>query len=188
MTWPPRPERSLSSLLHPARVSRVFPPWPRALPAVRRSLLLLLILLIGHAAWPYATLWRLHRAVARDDAATLAALVDLPALRATLACRLNKDCASPIDDLSDAFIDWLDAGIRRHGVLVLDDLVTLDWVRERLPRHAGLADGLLPRLSQARFRGPCVVQVRLGDPVETAPVTLHLRLGWNGWRVTALYQ
>ncbi|MCG6897313.1 MAG: DUF2939 domain-containing protein, partial [Thiocapsa sp.] len=157
--------------------------WPRRLPG--RSLVVLLIVTVVYGLWPYVTLWCLNQAVIENDQAAIVALVDVDAIRTEIARALNKEQSSAIDDLSDPFITWLERGLRRHGTTMLDELVTLDWVRERLLVQAVPGQGFVPAVSYAFFRGPWDFRVRIGEE-DTQPVALRLTYVGFGWRVTML--
>ncbi len=88
---------------------------PRTLPFLGLALLLVTVLLLAYLAWPYATLWRIDRALRNDDSAALAELVDLDAVRGAIKTKLNKDADSSIGDLSDSFIRWLQERNRGRG-------------------------------------------------------------------------
>jgi hypothetical protein len=157
---------------------------------VRRGRLLPLVflLLLGlvYFSWPYVTLWRLDRALVRNDRETLGALVDLPAVRAEIARKLNKEERSTLGPPSDAFIAWLEQGIRRNGTAALDRRVDLDWVRERLLSHARRDRGFGPALTRAFFEDPVHFSVRLGQPGRS-PILMRLTFDGLGWRVTSVY-
>lgn len=157
--------------------------WPRRLSG--RPLVVLLIVTVMYGLWPYFTLWRLNRAVIEDDRAAMIALVDVDAVRTEIARALNKEQASAIDRLSDPFIDWMERGLRRHGPSVLDRLVTLDWVRERLLAQSVPGEGFVPAVSSAFFRGPWDFRVRIGGE-GAQPLALRLTYVGVGWRVTML--
>ncbi len=146
------------------------------------AMLALLMLLYG--LWPFLSVWRLQQAVLNNQPQVVATWVDVTAIRAALRRRLNKDAVSEIGSLSDDFIDWLDAGIRYHGVTALEQLVTFEWVytqlRGRLPPEAAL----FPIVMTSSFIGLRDFQVQLYSP---APLVLFLRLDTTGWRIVALY-
>jgi hypothetical protein len=146
----------------------------------------LLVLGIVYAAWPYVTLWRLDRALVRDDRGTLGALVDLAAVRGEIARKLNKEETSTLGPPSDAFIEWLEQGIRRNGTAALEHWVDLDWVRERLLSHASPQQGMVPALTRAFFDDPLHFSARVGRAGRT-PVFLRLTFDGLGWRVTSVY-
>lgn len=143
------------------------------------------LVLLAYLAWPYVTLWRLDRALARGEPQDLAPLVDLEAVRDEIRRKLNKEASSTLGPVSDAFIDWLELAIRRNGTGALDQQVSLDWVRSRLLSHSAPGAGLSGALSRAFFDDPLHFSLRIGAP-QASPV--HARLSFNGagWRVTAL--
>lgn len=151
---------------------------------VRRILIPALVLL-AYLAWPYVTLWRLDRALARDDHDVLATLVDLDAVRDEIRRKLNKEAASAIGPVSNDFIGWLEQGIRRDGTAAIEQQVSLAWLRERLLSHSPPGGGLAGALSRAFFDDPVHFSLRIGAPSES-PVYVRLSLRGSGWRVTAL--
>jgi hypothetical protein len=158
---------------------------PRHGGLVRWGLALILAGLL-YLAWPYLALWDLSRAVADADPAILAAHIDIAAVRGEIRKKLNKDSPSRIGKLSDPFILWLDRGIRSLGIGALDELVTVDWVRERLVVNSTPGQGFLPQVSYAFFDSPAGFEVRLGAPGQ-APVRLRMTLQGFQWRITAVY-
>jgi hypothetical protein len=154
---------------------------------LRRALapILLVLLALAYLAWPYVALWRLDRALVHNDRRTLARLVDLGAVRGEIARKLNKDEKSSLGPPSDAFIAWLEQGIRRNGTAALERRVDHDWVRARLLSHSPPGGGLLSALTLAFFDDPLHFAVRIG-PADQAPVHLRLTFDGLGWRVTAL--
>jgi hypothetical protein len=147
---------------------------------------LALLLALGYLVWPYIDLWRLDRALVRNDRETLAALVDLGAVRGEIAAKLNKERKSALGPPSDAFIDWLEQGIRRNGTAALERQVDLDWVRERLLSRSPPGQGMRPALTRAFFDDPVRFSVRLSAPGHS-PLRLGLTFRGLGWRVTELY-
>lgn len=162
-------------------------------PATRRRNWIWLYLALGGAllaaylSWPYVTLWRLDAAVRSAGSQRLEDFVDLDAVRTELKRKLNKDMASTIDDLSDPFIRWLDAGIQAMGREVIDRLVTLDWIRERLLAHSPPAQsaGFLSQISQARFEAADGFHLHIG-PANADPVKVRMRLEGFSWRIAAV--
>jgi Protein of unknown function (DUF2939) len=155
----------------------------RRLPLTR--LLIPGLVLLAYLAWPYVTVWRLDRALTRDDRETLASLVDLEAVRDEIRRRLNKDTASAIGPVSDAFVAWLEQVIRRDGAEALEQPVSLDWVRSRLLSHSAPGGGLFGALSRAFFEDPLHFSLRIGAPAAS-PVYARLSFNGTGWRLTAL--
>jgi hypothetical protein len=159
--------------------------WRHGCWAGKRWLALLLVLVLLYGLWPSVTLWRLNQAVLNDDTLTLTTLVDVSAIRTALRRRLNKYEVSVIGALSDDFIDWLDAGIRYHGVTALEQLVTFAWVREQLRVHALPPQDLFPAEVSRSFVGLRDFQVQINTAAP--PLVLFLHLETSGWRVVALY-
>ncbi len=153
--------------------------------SVRLILLPTVAVLLLYLAWPYFTLWQLDQALVSGDAAALDRLVDLAAVRDEIKRKLNKDSTSAIGDLSDPFIRWLEAGIQTAGSGAVDQLVTLDWVRDQLLTDVA-GKGLLARLSFAFFDAPNGFRLTI-DGSGGNPVHARLTLGKAAWRVSALY-
>jgi hypothetical protein len=153
---------------------------------LKRLGLALLLAGLVYLAWPYLALWGLSRAVASPDPEALSNRVDLAAVRGEIRRKLNKDSPSAIGRVSDPFIQWLERGIQRLGTGALDELVTLDWVRELLNGQSQPGQGFLPRVSYAFFDAPGGFAVRLDAP-DRPP--LHFRMTLDGvrWMVTAVY-
>jgi len=155
----------------------------------------LLVSLSLYLISPYFSLWRLDQTAVNGPTAALGALVDLDTTREQILRRLNKDQDSAIDEVSDAFIDWIQQNIRGNGEDALRQTVTLAWVRERLLSHSNGTKGFWPALSYAFFDTPTSFRARIGPSLEAAresdwtgppPVNLRLERGWLRWRVTAL--
>lgn len=159
---------------------------PAAHAGLERWGLALILPCLVYLAWPYVALWELSRAVADPHPEVLAERVDIEAVRGEIRKKLNKDSPSAIGKLSDPFILWLEGGIRRLGTGALDDLVTLDWVRERLTANSPPGKGFLPQVAYAFFDSPGGYEVRLGAPGQ-APVHFRMALQGFRWRVTAVY-
>lgn len=144
-------------------------------------------LALAYLAWPYATLWRLDRAVRSDDPGVLSELVDLASVRTEIKRKLNKDARSRIGPVSDRFIRWLQAGIQDLGSDAVDRMVTLAWVREQLLAHSpgGASEGFLGEISFAFFEAPDAFQARIGPADQTA-VRVHLDRQGLAWRIAAI--
>jgi len=156
-----------------------------------KSFITLIILLASaYIAWPYYHVWRLNQAVILDDRQALGTQVDLEAVREQIKRRLNKEVDSSVGDVSNAFVDWLQDGIRRMGDQAVEQLVTLEWVREQLlsKTRPGDTPGFIDHIDYAFFDRPDGFLVRIGqldeDPVH---VRLSLSLRDFAWRVSAVY-
>lgn len=148
-------------------------------------LLLTVLLALGYGSSPYVMLWQLNQALLHNEQATFTALVDVDAVRDAIRRRLNKDDISPIAEISDGFIDWLDAGIRYHGVTVLEKLVTREWLREQLRARMVTPRGFLPALTASSFMDWHTFQVQIVVE-KMPPLVLGLQLNTQGWRVAML--
>jgi hypothetical protein len=163
-----------------------FPHWWRCECQSKKWLIMLALLLaLGYGSWPYVTLWQLNQALLHNEQVTLTALIDVDAVRDAIRRRLNKDDISPITEISDNFINWLGAGIRYHGVAVLEKLVTQDWICEQLQAGMTTEQGFLPAMSASGFMNWRTFQVHIArDKMPT--LTLGLQLDAHGWRVAIL--
>ena len=176
-------------------IKRLSVSWPRLGPTRRTRLMrlapVLTLVALAYLLWPYVALWGLSRAAADPDPAVLADHIDLTAVRDEIRRKLNKDSHSAIGTLSDPFIQWLEQGIRRLGTGALDELVTQEWVRERLTVGSAPGQGLLGRVSYAFFDAPAGFAVSLGAMgSDTQRQTqVHLRMSLDGfrWVVSAVY-
>lgn len=176
-------------------------PW--LLARTRRVAAGLLIVASLYLISPFVSLWRLDRTTLNGPTAALATLVDIDAVREQILRRLDKERPSAIDEVSDAFIDWVQTTIRREGLQALPQAITLRWVRERLLTQAEGRRGFWPAISYAFYDSPTSFRVRIGTPAPQAaaasatpaptastpaPPPVHLRLerSWLDWRVTAI--
>lgn len=148
----------------------------------------LFALLITYIASPYYQIWRLDQAVMRNDQTALAELVDLEAVREQIKRRLNKEENSAVGDVSNAFIAWIQDGIARLGSEAVEQLVTLDWVRDQLlsKNPDGAQSGFIDQIDYAFFERPDAFIVRIGH-LGDEPVHIRLSVQDMSWRVTALY-
>jgi Protein of unknown function (DUF2939) len=155
---------------------------------MKTLLALLLLCAAAYLAWPYYGLWSLEQAVVSNDRVELARHVDLDAVREAIKQRLNKNLTSSVGDVSNAFVNWLQDGIRRLGSDAVDRLVTLDWVRQQLLSKTPPPGppGFVSHIGYAFFDGPGSFLVRIGELGED-PVHMQLSITPTGWRVTALY-
>lgn len=154
----------------------------------KNAIILLILFLSVYLAWPYVTLWQLEQAAVQADLREFAKLVDLPAVRKSIKRRLNKDLGEINNDVSAAFIDWLQDGLHRLGSMAIEQLVTLDWVRQQVlsKTESNTSPGLLRYVKYAFFASPDAFLVRVGT-IDQDPVYLHLGLTTGGWRLIAVY-
>jgi hypothetical protein len=155
---------------------------------MKAFVLALILCLMAYVAWPYYYVWRLDQAAIVDDRAALQRLVDLGAVREQMKRRVNKEVEGTVGDVSNAFVDWLQDGIRRLGSGAVDRLVTLEWVREQLLSKTRPYErpGFVDQISYAFFERPDGFLIRIGKLGED-PVHVRLSLVGASWRVTALY-
>jgi hypothetical protein len=155
---------------------------------MKAFIVFLLLFLAAFVAWPYYHVWRLDQAVVQNDRRELAELVEIKAVRKEIERRLNKEVNSAVGEVSNAFVDWLQDGIRRMGAEAVNRLVTLEWVREQLLSKTGPQDppGFIDQISYAFFDSPTGFLVRIGELGEE-PVHFRLSLHAGAWRMTALY-
>lgn len=151
---------------------------------------LVFLALLGFLTWPYYQVWQLNQALALRDQAALAPMVDLPAVREQVKRRLNKEVNGAMEEVvSNAFVDWIQDGLRRMGGDAVERLVTLDWVREQLlsksPPPPPLT-GFLEQISYAFFEAPDRFLIRIGELGDN-PVHVRLSLQGGIWRVTGVY-
>ena len=133
---------------------------------------------------PYWTLWRLHQVMVHGNPEDLAALVELNQLRDQVRHRLNKDATSDIGAVSQAFIDWLEQGLRDHGTELLEPQVSLDWVYHTLRRFGDTETSFLRRVRFAFYHRRGFL-VRIEHP-EHPPAMLLLQPTPLAWRVVAM--
>ncbi len=158
----------------------------RVLWVIRSVILAALLVPSALLVWPYISVLGLNQAVLSDDTAALSEMVDLDGVRSSIKQKLNKDVHSPLGDLSDGFVQWLERGFRTEGQGAVDRLVTIDWVRAVLLRKSLPDEGFLPQLTYAFFDELTVFRLRIG-PESQQPVHVRLQLTGLSWRITALY-
>lgn len=161
---------------------------PLTAPRLGLALLFFTLPLLTYLAWPYATLWRIDRALRNDDSAALVELVDLGAVRGAIKTKLNKEADSDIGEFSDAFIHWLQEGIEVGRNRAVEYLVTLDWICARLLEQGATdnEEGFLGRISYAFFDAPDRFFVRIGEETDRQ-IYVHLKMSGLSWRLSALY-
>ena len=160
---------------------------PRQRRAALTGLAGLLALLTTYLLLPYATLWRLDRALVEGEGpAAIAGLVDVDAVRDELGRRLNKDQHSLIGELSAPFIDWLQRRLRSPEGHQLALVITLPWLYEQMQARVKPGGRLWSAVSHAWFDTPTRFRVHL-DGTDLPPLRLLLQPGAQGWRVVVVY-
>ncbi len=165
-------------------------------PLFRRLLLALVAFtLLGAFAWPYVTLYRLHRAVEQGDRHALAALVDMEAVRNAMKERLVARADRTLGPGEGPILGWIREGVRQVGGRAVELAVDLEWVEETLRTRSypsGQAPGLLDDVGYAAFEDWDRFRVRLDShPGEgERPSSLHLILTLEDgqWRVTDIFE
>lgn len=150
---------------------------------------LILFALIGYGLWPYYSVYRLDEAISSEDSAKIAALVDLPSIRANYKKRVASGVKGvlPSDD-PNSVVNWIRQNIERLGDSALEQAITLDWVRNELGDAVTQATGqsppyLLAGIDFAFFESFNSFLVRIG---ELGSGATHLRLSLIGreWKIT----
>ena len=149
---------------------------------------LLFLCILAFLIWPYTAVYRLDRALAQHHRQTLSEMIDIDSVRDQIKRRLNKNLDSSIGNVSNDFIDWLQAGIQKLGAGAVDQMVDTDWVASQLRSHNPnpAEGGFMDQLSYAFFDGPDRLLLRIGELGEN-PVHAHLKLEGAEWRITAVY-
>ncbi len=143
----------------------------------------LAFLVAVYAAWPYVYVYRLDRALAEDDRATLNRLVDLSAIRAELKRGLDREVADTLGQEPGKLLSWVKEQVTELGDRTVDQLVDLDWTRRALTR-----DGpFMSQVSYAFFESWDRFLVRIGELGED-PTHVRMSLVHGNWRVTAIYE
>jgi hypothetical protein len=146
----------------------------------------LLVVLAALLLWPYAGLWRLNQRVTSEPPSALEHSVDIQSVRDQIRRRLNKEANSDIGEVSDAFIGWIEQGIRRPGNETLQRTVTLEWLHGLLRERSTGEGGFLPAVRYAFYDPPDGFRVRIAAD-GTSPLHLRMEPTLFGWRVTAIY-
>jgi hypothetical protein len=145
-----------------------------------------------YGVWPYYGLYRLDQALSAEDAAAIAPFVDIPAIQADYKARLGAgvDRVLPEDQRGSApLLDWLAQGLERIGGQAVDQIISLEMVRDLLRQAAQRATDKRPAyflasVERAFFSSWNRFDVRLGPP-ETGTQVI-MRLERLSWRITAI--
>ncbi|MCP4407912.1 MAG: DUF2939 domain-containing protein [Gammaproteobacteria bacterium] len=149
---------------------------------------LFLVLLI-YIGWPYANLFRLDRALMTNDQEGLSSLIDLDAVRK----KRRQDIEREVDRAmgSGGMVpDIVQEGARLMGGSVVDSMVTMEWVREKLRWQKNTRPDAYPSIisdtTYAFFESPTKFLVRVGD-LGLEPVHLRMVFEEWKWRITEIY-
>ncbi|MFT5392644.1 MAG: hypothetical protein ACI8PT_002842 [Gammaproteobacteria bacterium] len=147
-------------------------------------------------AWPYATLYRLDRALTEGDLKPLAEFVDVDAIRASVKERVGRTVNDTVGGQPGTVLGWIQEGVRQIGERAVDLAVDLEWVQDTLNASAGpVTDtavlsgqplSLLSRTSYAFHSGWDGFLVRTNSNVGE-PLEIHFALQNWRWRVVAVY-
>lgn len=151
----------------------------------------LLLLFLAYIAWPYVTILRLDRALTNNDPVTLEHLVNLDAVQQEFKNRMHQGLQGAVGQESNPMLEFLRGGISQLGGSAIEQLVTVDWVRERLlsksDRGTASAPSLLDPISFAFFESFDRFLIRIGQLGEN-PVHARMRLQDWEWRIVAVYE
>lgn len=153
------------------------------------TLFFLAVLVFG--AWPYAYVYRLDVAVAKDDTETLQRLVDLDAVRGEFKHSLERGVGNTMGTQPSPALDWLRDGVKRLGAGAIDSMIDLQWVRKTLlsrsvadPRLGG---SFIGDIDFAFFESYDSFIVRIGK-LGASPLHVRMTLEGYNWRVTGIYE
>ncbi|MBK1630264.1 hypothetical protein CKO31_05785 [Thiohalocapsa halophila] len=100
---------------------------------------LLVLAVLAYGLWPYYTVFRLDDAVREAEPEALAPFVDLAAIQANYAARLNTPVPAfepPGGPGADQVVLWLKTNLARLGDAALDQAITLEWVQNSIREAA----------------------------------------------------
>ncbi len=150
---------------------------------------LLLFALIAFGVWPYYTVFKLDSVLSQEDTTELAALVDLPAIRANYKARIGAgaDQLLPSGDANSAMA-WIRQNLERLGDSALDQAITLPWVQETLRKAVTDATNqtppyLLAGIDFAFFESYNRFLIRIGELGQGA-TNVRLTLDGVDWKIT----
>lgn len=150
---------------------------------------LLLLALVGYGLWPYYGLYQLDAAVSAEDTGRLANVVDLAAIKRNYKKRIAAGVKGvmPTDD-PHGITSWVRQNVERLGESALDQVITLQWVRNTLRDAITQASGqkspyLFGAVDFAFFESYNRFLVRLGELGE-GETHIRLTLIDKQWKVT----
>ena len=145
----------------------------------------------GYVAYPYATLYRLDRAIHHGDATALQTLVDWPSVRQgikqDICDRIGNDPAQKVSDGElPAFGASFVRGVTTNAV---DEQVTPQRLVALAHSDAGTSTprGADTHVSKAFFTGPTDFEVSLKVSGQPGPIRLRMTLQDADWRVTRIW-
>ncbi len=145
--------------------------------------LVILVALI-YGSIPYYSLYRMNHALVVNDRADLTRYIDLQEIRQQYKSSLRIDQTGQEGGFSRMFRGTANS----MSALTVDQLVTMEWVRNKLARaeRDQIGESMLERLDHAFFEGPNTFLVRLG---VLGKEPLHLILQREGmvWRLSQIH-
>ncbi len=153
---------------------------------------LLVLILLGFGLWPYYGVYRLDHAIAQPDIATLAPLVDLPAIRANYKRRVTTDVKTIVPETASAdaqgVMSWIGQNLERLGDAALDQVITPAWVqatlREAITKTTGQTPAyLMAGIDFAFFESYNRFLIRIGE-LGQRPTHVRLTLIGTEWKIT----
>ncbi|HUB13141.1 MAG TPA: DUF2939 domain-containing protein [Acetobacteraceae bacterium] len=145
---------------------------------------------LGYIAYPYATLYRLDRAIHTGDAAALQTLVDWSAVREGI----KEDICDTIGDNSAETIAH--GGLPAFGASFVRGIATNTVDQQVTPKGlvdlahhdaAGAGEHQSMRVSWAFFENPTDFIVSLNVPGQRAPLKLRMTMKDAQWQVTRVW-
>ncbi len=156
-------------------------------------LTLLLIAALAYGAWPLYSIYRIDDALGSGDLEALEEMTDLEAVRAEFKRQwesaMQRTGGSP---QPGGLVGWLQNNLNQLGGQAVDQVITMEWVREAL-RDAVIRAADKPRpyfigsIDFAFFESYNRFLIRLGDLGED-PTHLVLRVEDKIWRISGIYR
>ena len=153
---------------------------------------LIAFVVLVYGVWPYYGLYRLDQALSAEDAVAIAPFVDVSAIQAGYKARLGAGVERilPADQRSAApVLDWLAQGLERLGGQAVDQIFSLEVIRDLLRQAAQRATDerpayFLAAVERAFFSSWNRFDVRLGPPENGTNIIMSLQ--GLSWRITAI--
>jgi len=159
--------------------------------AAKPILAAILALGVGYVAYPYATLYRLDRAIHRGDATALQTLVDWPSVREGIKEDICDSIGNdPAQKVSDGELPAFGASfVRGVTANAVDQQVTPQRLAALAHSDVDRAGprGADTQVSKAFFTGPTDFEVSLRVPGQPGPIRLRMTLQDADWRVTRIW-
>lgn len=152
---------------------------------------LFILVLLAFGLWPYYGVYQLDHAIAQQDPAALAALVDLPAIRANYKRRVTTEVKNAVPDTAPdthGVMSWIGQNLERLGDAALDQVITPAWVqttlRDAITKTTGQTPAyLMAGIEFAFFESYNRFLLRIGD-LGQRPTHVRLTLIGTEWKIT----